>query len=362
MKLSQLHLAINAGFLLIFKTIYSHSQHHFHTCLNIISPPPVFYSPTPSPQSPLQPEENPEPIIYETEANKFGMYHMYTSYPTCDPDNEQDLDDLCDSPGLAIALQPQMKWWSGLGQIGHATRDHIYAPFLNSTIFRLMDWFYSGLNMKSMGQLDALVNNVILADDFDVTHLMNFNVTCELKCLDVDDPQSSTFAEENGWMQASVKIRLPAERVRNVSEDHAPEFKVKGVYHRSLLEVIKTAFQDISAKSFHYTPFQLWWKPTPNSAPEHIITELYNSDAFLWEHEKIQTQLHDPGCELETCIAVIMLWSDSTHLTNFGTTSLWPIYGFFWNQSKYSHSKPMSFAAHHITYIPSVCLLLSKFV
>lgn len=216
--------------------------------------------------------------------------------------------------------------------------------------------------MKSVAQLDALVNNVILADDFDVTHLQNFNVTHELKRLDVDDPQSSTFAKENGWKQASIKIRLPAECIRNVSEDHAPEFEVKGVYHRSLVEVIKTAFQDISMKSFHYTPFQLWWKQTPNSTPERIITELYNSDAFLEEHEKIQRQPHEPGCKLETCITAIMLWSDSTHLANFGTASLWLIYGFFGNQSKYSCSKPTSFAAHHIVYIPSVCFLFFKFV
>jgi hypothetical protein len=114
------------------------------------SPPPVFHSPTPSPQSPLQPEENPEPTIYETEANKFGMYRVYRNQLSDNPDNEQDLDDLCDSPGLAIAPKPQMKrWWSGLGRISHATRDHIYAPFLNSTIFRLMDWFYSGSNMTA---------------------------------------------------------------------------------------------------------------------------------------------------------------------------------------------------------------------
>jgi hypothetical protein len=75
---------------------------------------------------------------------------VYCNQLSDNPDNEQDLDDLCDSPGLAIAPKPQTKrWWSGLGRISHATRDHIYAPFLNSTIFRLMDWFYSGSNMTA---------------------------------------------------------------------------------------------------------------------------------------------------------------------------------------------------------------------
>ena len=38
------------------------------------------------------------------EASKFGMYHMYTSYPTRDPDNEQDLENLCHPPGLWLTV------------------------------------------------------------------------------------------------------------------------------------------------------------------------------------------------------------------------------------------------------------------
>jgi hypothetical protein len=162
--------------------------------------------------------------------------------------------------------------------------------------------------------------------------------------------------KENGWCQSSVKIHLPAEKVKNPSEVDAPEFEVGGIYHRSLVKVIKTAFQDISAKAYHFTPFQLFWKSSPDEPPERVITELYNSDAFLEEHGNIQEQPREPGCELETAIAAIMVWSDSMHLTNFGTASLWPIYTYFGNQSKYSQAKPTSFAAHHLAYIPSVCL------
>ena len=51
-----------------------------------------------------------------------------------------------------------------------------------------------------------------------------------------------------------------------------------------------------------------------------------------------------------------MLWSDSTHLTSFGNASLWPIYLYLGNQSKYTRGKPTSFARHHMAYIPKVFL------
>jgi len=55
-----------------------------------------------------------------------------------------------------------------------------------------------------------------------------------------------------------------------------------------------------------------------------------------------------------------MLWSDSTHLTSFGNTSLWPIYLYLGSLSKYTRAKPTSFAAHHLAYIPKVSFYLSN--
>jgi Plavaka transposase len=103
-----------------------------------------------------------------------------------------------------------------------------------------------------------------------------------------------------------------------------------------LIEVIKSAFQDPTANFFHYTPFKLFWKPSPDQPSQRIISELYNSEAMITEHKNIQKQPVKEGCTLERSIAAIMLWSDATHLANFGTASLRPIYLFFGNQSKYT--------------------------
>ena len=119
--------------------------------------------------------------------------------------------------------------------------------------------------------------------------------------------------------------------------------------------MIITAFKDEAAKKFNFIPYHLYWKPTLESEPEHVITELFNSDAVINKYKELLR--HPPPSsrpDIETAIAAIMLWSDSTHLAEFGTASLWPIYSFFGNQSKYSRARPSDFAARHVAYIPSV--------
>lgn len=219
-----------------------------------------------------------------------------------------------------------------------------------------MNWFYNSSLQKSIEDLRRLVDDVILAEDFDREDLRDFNPTREAKRLDraENDPSSSIFSSD-GWHEASVEIRLPCEKEKFDAESDAPMFEVEGLYYRKPLEVLKAAFEEEGAKGFHTSPYKLFWQPDEDKPPERIITELYTSDAMLQEHEKIRSQPHEPGCNLETVVAAIMLWSDSTHLASFGNAALWPIYMFIGNQSKYVRSKPTSFAAHHLAYIPKVC-------
>lgn len=71
--------------------------------------------------------------------------------------------------------------------------------------------------------------------------------------------------------------------------------------------------------------------------------------------EEIQS-MKPPGETLENIVVPIMAYSDSTHLTSFGTASLWPIYFFIGLTSKYVRTKPTTFSAHHLAYIPSVSI------
>ncbi|THG96656.1 hypothetical protein EW026_g5211 [Hermanssonia centrifuga] len=85
--------------------------------------------------------------------------------------------------------------------------------------------------------------------------------------------------------------------------------------------------------------FKLWLNSSntntasSDAPPQRVFSELYNSDAMNEEYERIKAVPRADGCKLETVIASIMLWSDSTHLAQFGNASLWPIYAFFGNQS-----------------------------
>jgi hypothetical protein len=325
-------------------------------------PVPVLPPENTAPPEPL-PSESPSPMpdddvppVFETEPDEFGLFRSYVSRPTYIPDEEVPLDTICDSGGLAVPISDTRGWQSVFGPLTNSA-SNFFAPFLNATVFRLMDWFYGGSNMKSVAELDRLVKEVLLAEDFNVADLKGFSAAKELNRLD-EYSEGPKFSTKDGWIEASVKIPLPGEKVKHKSEIDAPTIEVKGVYYRPLTEVIKSAFREATAQSFHLTPFRLFWQHSEDEPPERVISEMYNSDAVIQEHEKIRSQPREPGCTLETVVPSIMLWSDSTHLANFGTAALWPIYAFFGNQSKYTRGKPTSFSAHHIAYIPSVSLRL----
>jgi hypothetical protein len=188
--------------------------------------------------------------------------------------------------------------------------------------------------LKSLGELNRLVNEVILADNFQQKDFVGFSASHESEHLNKHEQgPSSHLPAKDSWIEASVKIVLPADGVKHYSEADAPQFSVPGLFYRQPLEVLKSAFQEDTSKSFHVSAHEMYWKPSPESLPECIYSELYTADTFIAEQEKIKQQPWEPGCELETVVTSIMLWSDSMHLTNFGNASLWPIYMFFGNLS-----------------------------
>jgi hypothetical protein len=133
------------------------------------------------------------------------------------------------------------------------------------------------------------------------------------------------------------------------------KFSVAGLHYRSIMEVIKGTWGAVLSLPFHLTPFRRI-HVDPNTGEEtRIFDEVYMSEAFEAAHNDLQKQPPEPGCTSERVIAGLMFWSDSTHLANFGTAKVWPLYMYFANLSKYERVKPNSGACHHIAYIPSVC-------
>jgi hypothetical protein len=79
----------------------------------------------PSPESPVVLDHEPTsdaladdlPAPYEMEADDFGIYRIYLSQPTYDPESLHSLGSLCDRPGLVTSDTdpPARSWWSGIG-------------------------------------------------------------------------------------------------------------------------------------------------------------------------------------------------------------------------------------------------------
>jgi hypothetical protein len=130
-------------------------------------------------------------------------------------------------------------------------------------------------------------------------------------------------------------------------------FSIPGLYFRKITVLIQEAFQSPLSRHFHLSPFNLYQTHPNGKEDERVFSELYDSDVFYDEHDKVQRALSDdPTCKREKVVTALMFWSDATHLATFGTTKMWPVYMLFGNLSKYIRTKPNSGAIRHLAYIP----------
>ena len=274
--------------------------------------------------------------------------HEYPHHPSYDPDGQLSVEELSNiNPAQVPPVVDDVIEPNGGGPGPSQTPPW---PFANMTIYRLMHWFNSGSHKKSVGETERLVWEVICAEDFDAQDLAGFKVCSQNKIFDASEGQ--TPYSGNGWMESSVDICLPA-RVKG-SETEGKTFTVSGLHYRSLLSVLKSAIVDLcTASQLHFSPFKQFWVK-PLGLRVRCINEIYTSDTHIDAHNKLQKQAKEPGCTLEKVILALMFWSDSTHLANFGTAKVWPLYLFLGNLSKYFCGKPGSGACHHVAYFPSV--------
>jgi hypothetical protein len=277
-----------------------------------------------------------------TGINQFGLLREYPHRPSYDPDSVVPLEELSNRASLQTDNQDEVD--------GQTSSRVAPWPFKNMSIYRLMEWMITGSNQKSVGEVNRLVKEVIGAKDFRVEDLQDFSAQRENKRLD-DSSQNPVKSPHggDGWCESNVTLSVPSGK-RGVK---GVDFSVPGLHYRPLLATIKAALADVTSRRFHFSPFRRIWKH-PSGIEERIFDEAYTSDAWLDAHNTLQKQSNEPGCTLEKVILGIMFWSDSTHLTNFGTASVWPLYMYFANLSKYFRGRPGSEASHHVAYIPSV--------
>ncbi|CDO75466.1 hypothetical protein BN946_scf184935.g2 [Trametes cinnabarina] len=346
----------------------------------------------------------PEPVM----PDRFGLYRVYTVKPQRDPCGVLSWEDICDPiafPTLVSATtRPEAPVPHGLDRLTAPP----WAPFPNVTTFDLVHWQNNGSNLKSHGQMNSLAS-VMQLPGFNTQDVDAFDSAREVERLDnfSEMTQGSPLSADDRWKTGSARIRLPKEGVPYRSEDDAPEFLVPNVHHRSLVDVASAACQHPSVKDWTFIPYKLFWlddsvhadqnssrstSPDPSdsdsstsddfdeSSPSRlrshsagspgrqpagtqVYSEVWHAEAWHEEDAEMRSRPREAGDsdDLEYAILPMKLYSDSTHLTDFGHASLWPIYVYFLTQSKYMRGRPTMFPAHHLAYIPSLPDTLQDF-
>ncbi|KAI0716914.1 hypothetical protein C8Q76DRAFT_420457 [Earliella scabrosa] len=364
-----------------------------------------------------QEQTTPEPESangFCSELNAFGIYREYYSQPQHDPEEYKTIADLLDpdafpdaapstegrGPSVAFSIAEN-------DDIGHGQPDPsspnaqassspsllppshhvssltspspVYAPMNNISEFRLLQWQYAHPASSSNQAINALVKDVIQAPDFEPSHFPDgFTIEAAQARMERWQPSQTHEREpstvplplKRGWRQTSVAFRVPKEGCHLASEADAPLYTVDNVLVRSLLDAFVESCTSPNAVHYHWISHKTFWRQdaTANSDDStgervcrrirdtRIYTDIFNSDAMIECDAAIRARPREPDDppDLEYAAGPIMLYSDSTHLANFGTASLWPIYMYNGSESKYSRARPSSFSAQHIAYVPSL--------
>ena len=177
-------------------------------------------------------------------------------------------------------------------------------PFENWSISQLVSWMNSGSNSKSIGEVDRLVHEVLLAPNFNAQDLVGFSARRENERLygGKKGPELN-----DGWVESDVEISVPCDGVKHASESIAPVYHLRGFLYRRLMDVIRSAMAEKSAAQFILNPYKAYWQETPGSQRERLYSELYTSDIWIKEHEKIISQTRTDSCTLEGVIIPLML-------------------------------------------------------
>jgi Plavaka transposase len=279
--------------------------------------------------------------VLETTRNSFGLLRRYFAerFPSHDPESELDISrksNIVDS---------------------HADPStSSYGPYPNKSSFHLGDWYWNRGPQKSQTSFKELV--AIVGDiDFQPSDVRSTDWDQINKKLVDGDCDEGEWLDDDCWMTSPVNISVPFHR--RLPDPQPRDYTVAKFHHRSLVSVIREKLvNETDSPHFHYEPYELLWQPSEQQDPVRVHGELYTSPAFIDAHNALQESPGEPGCELPRVVVALMFWSDSTHLTNFGNTKLWPLYMYFGNESKYRRGKPSCNLCEHIAYFETVSITL----
>jgi hypothetical protein len=296
--------------------------------------------------SPLQLEARP---VFKAPKNIFSLFRQYhsTEPPTHDPEEYIDLQDLSNIPVHRPDGSPPPE----------ETLEAAYDPYPNLSSFLLGDWYWNYGLQKSQSTFKQLIS-IVGAPDFkpsDVRHTPWDRINRQLADNKPEEEEAGWewLDEDAGWKKDHVSISVPFHR--RTKHPGVQTYVVEDFYHRSLVSVIREKLTNLNYdRHFHYEPYELYWQVHDTDTPIRVHGEAYTSAAFSEAYHELQASPKEPGCDLQRVVVALMFSSDSTHLTSFGDTKIWPLYLFCGNESKYRRSKPSLHLCDHIAYFHKV--------
>lgn len=296
------------------------------------------------------------PII--TKPDEFGLFRVYADRPSWIPTNNDTVHSVADDPNFSVPASHLKDPTSVFGpriQDDSSSSHPAYHPFPNASTHRAMDVFYKHTTLSGTA-MDEIVA-ITQTPDFKPSDWSDFDTSREMKRLDrhIESGEATGpgLEEEFGWKRGSVTLKLPA-KGKKQKEKNAKEFVVEGVLYRDLLDVLKSSYESPSFVELNLKGFTQMWKSDADAEPERLHGEAFTSNCYLRMEEELRRIPTNPNDSLEHVIAPYIYQSDSTHLANFGTASLWPFYGYSASQSKYARGKPTNHSARHFCYAPTV--------
>ncbi|KAJ3529705.1 hypothetical protein NMY22_g8891 [Coprinellus aureogranulatus] len=281
-------------------------------------------------------------VQYQSTRSPFGVMKTYNmphgTRMTHDPDRILTLEDLSDiSEGQRKSDGP------------------LYGPFKSKSAFSLADWYWNSTT-KSFADFQKLLA-IFKEPGFSMDDALNVNWRSAFKVLgsnrsDLDDSDNGAWITDDGWVSTPVNIEVPFHKQMKKNKGTADTHCIGHFRHRRIMSVIREKLScREDSRYFHYYPHRATWKPTEDSAEVELYGELYASKAFRDAHDEIQRLPEtESNRGLERVVVALMIWSDGTQLTQFGSASLWPCYLFFGNESKYRRCRPSEGLANHIAY------------
>ena len=200
-----------------------------------------------------------------TATNSFGLLREYLYRLSFDPDSFVPKEDLYRVGGTdpVFILPPSPS-----------------PVHRNASVEMLMNWKDSGTSAKSDAEVNRLVKDVLLDPDFKLEDLQGFKVARENQRSNTAEQKSPFF---DSFQMADISIQVPS----GTSGIPPGTFSVPGLVYRKLTAVIQAAFSSPLASQFHFSPFKLFHR-SPSGEEERVFSEVYNSDVFIEEHDKVR--------------------------------------------------------------------------